>query len=113
MKTALVLTAALTAIHCISSAGDAVAQALAKDVETVSIEDVPQSTRVVPRHVYDARKNTTGFSVPRGYKSVWTDGRLNPRRAEQTLRPSRIIYGGAPPAGYRRCWGYPPRSQAH
>ncbi|WP_300059532.1 hypothetical protein [uncultured Roseobacter sp.] len=46
---------------------------------------VSQTTRVMPRHVYEARRNTLSVTVPKGYRSVWQDDRLNPRRAEQTL----------------------------
>ncbi len=43
------------------------------------------ATRVVPRHVAENRVNTTNVTIPHGYKRVWQDGRLNPKRAEQTL----------------------------
>ncbi|MEM9637718.1 MAG: hypothetical protein AAGA94_08735 [Pseudomonadota bacterium] len=46
---------------------------------------VGPNTRVMPRHVYEARRNTLNLSVPKGYRTVWQDDRLNPRRAEQTL----------------------------
>ncbi|WP_299563824.1 SPOR domain-containing protein [uncultured Sulfitobacter sp.] len=46
---------------------------------------VSPHTRIVPRHVAVNRTNTTNVTVPHGYKRVWTDGRLNPHRAEQTL----------------------------
>lgn len=46
---------------------------------------VAPTTRIVPRHVAVNRVNTTNVTTPRGYKRVWTDGRLNPKRAEQSL----------------------------
>jgi len=42
--------------------------------------------RIVPKHVAEGRINTTNVKVPKGYKRVWEDGRLNPKRAEQTLQ---------------------------
>lgn len=47
---------------------------------------VTDTTRIVPKHVAINRINTTNVKVPHGYRSVWTDGRLNPKRAEQNLR---------------------------
>lgn len=49
------------------------------------------SDRVVPRHVYDNRRNTTNVQVPKGYRPVWDDGRLNPHRAERTLKPAVAV----------------------
>lgn len=46
---------------------------------------VTQQTRIVPKHVAYNRLNTRNVVVPKGYKRVWDDGRLNPYRAEQTL----------------------------
>jgi hypothetical protein len=43
---------------------------------------VTTTTRIVPRHVAHNRVNTRNVTVPPGYKEVWEDGRLNPRRAE-------------------------------
>ena len=61
-------------------------------------------TRAVRRHIYENRKNAGTFNVPKGYRPVWTDDRLNPKRAEMTLRPSVVIHGPAVPKGYRPAW---------
>ena len=43
-------------------------------------------TRIVPRHVAQAQANaTTGVGIPKGYRPVWEDDRLNPRRAHGTV----------------------------
>lgn len=47
--------------------------------------NVSPQTRVVPRHVYEQRQSKEAFPVPKGYRPVWDDDRLNPRRAEQSL----------------------------
>lgn len=44
----------------------------------------PQA-RVLPEPVYKQRVLSQDVKVPRGYRPVWEDDRLNPRRAEQTL----------------------------
>lgn len=61
-----------------------------------------RSARVVPRHVYDAGRNAGTFRVPPGYRRVWTDDRLNPRRAEVSLTPAKRPRSSAVPAGYRQ-----------
>lgn len=53
--------------------------------ENAASKGVGPNVRVVPRHVYENRRNTTNVAVPKGYRKVWKDDRLNPRRAEQTL----------------------------
>lgn len=52
---------------------------------TALTNGVTDHRRIVPKHVAINRINTTNVRVPHGYRSVWTDGRLNPKRAEQTL----------------------------
>lgn len=52
---------------------------------------VAPNTRIVPRHVAVNRVNTANVSVPHGYKRVWEDDRLNPKRAEQTLAGHRAM----------------------
>ena len=43
------------------------------------------ATRIVPKHVLANRQNTQNLQIPNGYRSVWTDDRLNPNRAEQSI----------------------------
>ena len=47
-----------------------------------------QATRIAPRHVYEKQQaaNVGNLRIPDGYKRVWMDGRLNPRRAQQTFQ---------------------------
>lgn len=46
---------------------------------------IASTTRIVPRHVAVNRQNTHNLPVPKGYRRVWEDDRLNPTRAEQTV----------------------------
>lgn len=47
------------------------------------------NTRVIPRHVYEGRANAVNIPVPKGYRSVWQDDRLNPYRGVRTLAPAK------------------------
>lgn len=50
-----------------------------------STSTINGATRIVPKHVLANRQNTQNLQIPEGYRSVWSDGRLNPMRAEQSL----------------------------
>lgn len=55
------------------------------ELRNAAASGVTPTTRLIPQHVYLNQQKTQGFSVPKGYKPAWDDGRLNPRRAEQNL----------------------------
>ncbi|UWQ77733.1 SPOR domain-containing protein [Leisingera sp. S132] len=61
---------------------------------------ITPNTRVVQTHIYQDRRLSNSFQVPKGYRPVWTDGRLNPQRAERTVRPAVIVSNVQAPAGY-------------
>lgn len=42
-------------------------------------------TRILPSHLVDSRTAQRLVIVPDGFEPVWTDGRLNPRRGEQSV----------------------------
>ncbi len=60
------------------------------------------NTRILPAHVYQQRRLSTGLTVPQGYRPVWEDDRLNPRRAERTLTAATPNGQTAVPPGYVR-----------
>lgn len=61
------------------------------------------NNRVVERHIYEKRINTTDLGVPSGFRPAWDDDRLNEDRAERTLAPARIA-AAAVPNGFRPAW---------
>lgn len=65
---------------------------------------VDPATRIVPRHVYEQRQNTTNVEVAAGYQPVWKDDRLNPHRAERTTAPAAIRQTAQVPSGYKNAW---------
>ncbi|WP_375228825.1 hypothetical protein [Roseobacter sp. S98] len=53
--------------------------------ETAQALGISGSARVLPKHVFEERRDFKPVRVPKGYRKAWNDGRMNPRRAEQTL----------------------------
>ncbi|MFA3918271.1 SPOR domain-containing protein [Ruegeria hyattellae] len=83
--------------------GDALAQTSNQPQSAAQTITLKPGTRIVPRHVYDNRRNTTGQYVPRGYRRVWDDDRLNTHRAEITVAPAVAVTRQTykVPRGYR------------
>ncbi len=69
---------------------------------------LPADTRVLPAHLYNDRKLAEGGETPAGYRTVWQDGRLNAKRAEQDLYPQPAS-NEAVPAGFVRVPSSKPR----
>ncbi|MEM8729645.1 MAG: SPOR domain-containing protein [Pseudomonadota bacterium] len=61
------------------------------------------NTRVLPLHVYEQRANARNLPIPKGYRAVWDDDRLNLRRAESTLAPP-VARAAQIPSGFRPAW---------
>lgn len=70
----------------------------------VATAELAPETRVIRRHIYDNRQNTQNVTVPPGYRTVWSDGRLNPNRAEHTLAPGLALSNPPAPPGYAPAW---------
>ena len=47
--------------------------------------ETAKSPRILPAHLVDRRTALLLVRIPAGYEQVWKDGRLNPRRGEQSL----------------------------
>lgn len=94
--------------HRVIGDGASLAPATAPDLAPAPVASPPvlaENTRVVPRHVYDNRRNTTNVTLAEGYERVdLGDDRLNPHRAERTLAPARRTGSVTLPKGYRIAW---------
>ncbi len=78
-----------------------IAPAASSTGATTQVAQLTPNTRVVRRHVYQNRHNTTNVAVPKGYRPVWKDDRLNQNRAERTASPSVVSGTYIAPNGYR------------
>jgi len=56
---------------------------------TTTQDYISPQARVMPKPAYQQRVLSQGVQVPKGYRPIWEDDRLNPRRAEQTLQGKR------------------------
>lgn len=55
-------------------------------MNTARAAGVSPQARVLPEHLLATRQARSTVETPKGYRAAWTDGRLNARRAEQTLQ---------------------------
>ncbi len=53
--------------------------------QNAASKGVSAHARVLPKHLYERRKLEKPVVTPKGFRPAWQDGRMNPRRAEQTL----------------------------
>lgn len=79
-------------------------QALVPTFPSASSYASAQDTRIVQRHIYEQRQNTTDVRVAQGFQPVWQDDRLNPYRAERTTRPAIIRPTSRAPSGFKSAW---------
>ncbi|CUH81297.1 hypothetical protein TRM7557_03342 [Tritonibacter multivorans] len=71
-----------------------------QDADPLSALPQGNGLRVYPAHVYQERLASRGIEVPKGYRPVWQDGRMNPLRAQSTLKVATPKAVTDVPAGY-------------
>jgi hypothetical protein len=87
-NSAPVQTGSATTVYKTTNSGSYAYQQPAplKRAAPTKVVKVTPNTRIVPKHVYQQQvAATTGVYIPKGYKAVWDDDRLNPKRAHQTM----------------------------
>ena len=67
-----------------TTSGSAAAPAAAATTTLAQAETVDPNARILPPHLYKRREMVSSVRMPKGYEPVWSDDRLNPRRAEQS-----------------------------
>lgn len=68
------------------------------------VTGVATGGRATFAHVQESRRNTVVHNVPKGYRPVWEDGRLNPNRATWNVGTARRSVPLVP-KGYKAGWG--------
>ncbi|MBV1927322.1 MAG: SPOR domain-containing protein, partial [Rhodobacteraceae bacterium] len=87
-----------------SSAPDSAAPEYRRSVSGQSLAAEP-TPRIVPRHVYEKRQNTTNAQIAVANQNVGADSRLTPSQAKPTTAPAvvrQVVL--APIPGYKTVW---------
>jgi cell division septation protein DedD len=53
--------------------------------QTRVVQGARGDERILPRHLVEERRHANAVRMPKGYVQVWEDGRLNPKRGEQSV----------------------------
>ncbi len=85
-------TAPVSGTYSASHYGNVAGQAAAIAGGSAHVSHVTPHTRVTPKHVYEQQAQSVDVGrVPNGYRRVWTDDRLNNKRAHQTLEGRALM----------------------